>query len=458
MSSIEVINPYSQEVVNSYKQESFEEVQDKAQRAQESFQSWRQLSLEERIKHIKVALEYFETHKSQIAEDITQATGKPLKQSFGEIKGFFERAYSLCEFAQIALAADELPQKPGFERYIRHEPLGVILVVSAWNYPLLITVNSVVAGLLAGNTILLKHSSLTTAIGQHFANAFNELGEHRNCLQSVVISHDVTNQVIEQASINHVVFTGSVSGGHEIYQHVSKRFMGCNLELGGKDGAYVAPDADPVTAADSLVDGSFYNAGQSCCGIERVYVHESIYDTFVQRCVELANAYKLGDPLHEDTDMGPLAKPSAANYLSQQVQDAQTKGAKVLCGGEQSVFNGAIFFPPTIIVDVDHSMMVMTEENFGPILPIMKVASDEEGFAKVADSHYGLTAVIFTQDKARAEQFAKSVDAGTIFLNRCDYLDPELPWTGVKDSGRGSALSKYGFYELTRRKALHFKY
>lgn len=457
MKHLKTLNPYTQSVVYETPYCEQQALQYKIDEANQSALTWKKVPVRERVNLLQEALAYFEKNQDQIAKDITLSMGKPIRQSQNEVKTFFERARYLCSIAEETLKDDHLPEKQSLYRAIRHEPLGVILVISPWNYPLLVTVNSVVPGLLSGNTILLKPSSITPIIGQHFENAFGRLGPFQNLLQNVILDHQTTLTTIENPDIHHVVFTGSVNAGHTIYQSVSKRLIDCNLELGGKDGAYVAEDANVEQAVAGLVDGALYNAGQSCCGIERVYVHKAHYPSFVKRALALVQDYKLGDPLLPETTLGPLAKAESYETLEHHIQDAREKGAKVLYGGYTETIGCGRFFLPTLVTDLHKDMFLMQEENFGPILPIQCVENDAEGFQEVAHSEFGLTAAIYTESLTRAEAFSAAIDAGTIFMNRCDYLDPALPWTGVKNSGKGSSLSRYGFYALTRRKAIHFK-
>ena len=291
----------------------------------------------------------------------------------------------------------------------------------------------------------------------HFEKAFKKLGTFDNLLLNSVVDHKTTGEIIEKLPIDHVIFTGSVGGGRQILAHTSKRFMTPGLELGGKDGAYVHLDASLDYAAETIVDGCMFNSGQSCCGIERVFVHADVYDDFISRVTKIIEGYQLGDPADSKTSIGPLAQAKAATYMQEQVADALEKGAKLILGGESKKIGEGVFFQPTLLTDTSSDMLVMREENFGPLLPIMKVHSVDEAIECINDTDYGLTCAVFTQDKNIAKKISEHADTGTVFMNRCDYLDPALPWTGVKNSGCGSSLSKYGFYGVTRRKSLHFK-
>lgn len=457
LQTLQVKNPYNQNIINEYPMDTFDLVEKKVSQLHQAQVLWKATTIKKRVEAVQEALNYFIQNKQQIALDISRQMGRPISQSPGEINGLLERANYLCGLAVEALSPLQLPEKPGFERTIVREPVGVVFVISAWNYPLLVTVNSVIPALLAGNTVLLKHSSQTPAIGQHFEKAFRNMAGFKDLLQQIIIDHPTTGKIIEELSVQHVVFTGSVNGGHKILEHTAKKFMQPQLELGGKDAAYVAEDADIDAAAAIVVDGAMFNSGQSCCGIERAYVHRKVYDAFINKSKQLIADYKLGDPLVETTNLGPLVTEKAARYADEQVQAAVKSGAQVLAGGKIRQIAQAFFYEPTLIVGVKQNMDLMQEENFAPILPVMPVDSMDEAIGLVNDSHYGLTSAIFTKDLAKAKLFAEQVQTGTVFMNRCDYLDPALPWTGVKDSGCGSALSHLGFLSVTRAKALHFK-
>jgi acyl-CoA reductase-like NAD-dependent aldehyde dehydrogenase len=469
------LNPFTLEPEGMYAIRDFIGIGTAVAAARKAAQAWRAVDLSKRVECVRAGLKYFETHREAIAHDITRQMGKPIQQSVNELNGFFERAEWLAASAGTILVPEILPPKPGFQRRIEHAPLGVVLIIAPWNYPLLTAVNGVATALLAGNAVILKHSSLTPAIGEHFQKAFGKLGPVADVLQSLLADHEDLGKAIRECDIDHVIFTGSVEGGRIVQRNAASRtpsnhaashaashapfnkFIDCSLELGGKDGAYVAADADVASAAAGLVDGAMYNAGQSCCGIERVYVHKKVYKEFLDRCEALVAGYVLGDPKRQGTTMGPLATAKSAQGMLAQVEAAKAKGAKVVTGGGIRMIGKATFFEPTLLTGADNAMDVVREENFGPILPILSVAGDEEAVRLVNDSPYGLTSAIYTTDVERADRFAAAADTGTVFMNRCDYLDPALPWTGVRDSGRGTTLSKYGFYSLTRRKAIHFR-
>ncbi len=456
MMTITTTNPFTGKPIRDWELMDFDALTTATAQARAGFGDWRAVPVEERVERVREALGYFEEHREAIAADITAHMGRPLGQARGEIDGLLERFHYLCEIAPEVLAADEISPKDNFHREILHEPHGVVLIIAAWNYPLLIAASGVAAALLAGNTVLLKHSTRTLGIGEHFAQAFGA----GDLVQHVVMDHANTARLIEEGDIKHVVFTGSMGGGEKIYASTAAatgRFIDCNLELGGKDGAYVAVDADIAQSAAMLVDGAMYNAGQCCCGIERVYVHAAVYDEFLAACQPLVEGYTLGDPLDAATTQGPLAVASSAKLMEEQIAEALTAGGQVLAGGKARQIGQGTFFEPTLLTVNRNGLAIMQEENFGPLLPVMKVADDAEAIAHLNDSDFGLTAAICTSNRARAEVFAAAVEAGTVFMNRCDYLDPALPWTGVKASGKGSSLSRHGLLAMTRQKSIHFR-
>lgn len=415
-------------------------------------------SVEERIALCDRALAKLEARAEEIAQDITRQMGKPLSQARGEVSGMAGRWRHMQSIAKDALADIVLEPKEGFDRRIAKEPLGVVLDLPAWNYPLLTAVNAIVPAVLAGNAVVVKHAPRTPRCGEHFARAFAEAGGPTGAVQSVFFDYESTERLVGDRRIDHVLFTGSVHGGHRIQAAARDRFMHVGLELGGNDPAYAAADCDVVKTVENIVDGAIYNAGQSCCAVERVYVHRSIYADFVAAAEPLVRAYVMGDPADEKTSLGPIAQPWHPKELAVLVGDATAKGAKLVTGGKAvSVDGKGRFFEATMLVDVPQSASLMKQESFGPILAVCAVDSDEQALAFMNDSSLGLTASVWTKDKGRAERMARALQFGTVYMNRCDALDPALPWTGVKDSGRGVTLSALGFDALTRPKALHFR-
>jgi acyl-CoA reductase-like NAD-dependent aldehyde dehydrogenase len=429
---------------------------DSAQRAQ---RAWASLTLAVRCAMLGKAVDAFVAKANDIAAEITWQMGRPIRHSPGEIRGFEERARYMLRVAPEALAAVQPGEKAGFERQIKRVPLGLVAIVAPWNYPYLTAVNAVFPALIAGNAVVLKHSHQTPLCAERFLEAFASAGVPTGAFQYLHLSHADTARLMGDARVASVCFTGSVSGGRAVVAATASGFATSGLELGGKDPAYVRTDANLAHAIDTLTDGAFYNAGQSCCGIKRIYVAASRYDEFVAGIVDLTRKYRLGSPLDPETSIGPVVRTSAAEAVRAQVRDAVARGARQLIdeAGFAASAPGTPYLAPQVLVDVDHSMAIMREETFGPAVGIMKVASDEEALRLMNDSDFGLTAAIFSADAARAEALGDALETGTVFLNRCDYLDPSLAWTGVKNSGRGCTLSRVGFEQLTRPKSYHFK-
>jgi acyl-CoA reductase-like NAD-dependent aldehyde dehydrogenase len=451
-----LMNPYRAEPLREVATDAWASVAAKIERARAAQAAWKRVPVAERVREVQHALAYFSDRAEEIARDVTLQMGKPIQEARGEVKTLLARSRWLLSVAERSLAPEELPSKPGFTLRIEHEPLGVVLDVAAWNYPLIVPVNVVVPALLAGNAVLLKHSPITPLAGEHFERAFERLSV-RDLVQNVVVSNEDAEKLVADPRVDFVAFTGSVATGKRVYQTASRRVVGVALELGGKDPAYVAEDADLEFAAPNVVEGACYNAGQSCCAVERAYVHASLYEPFLARARTAMQALVLGDPLDERTTLGPIARREQLEVLERHVADAVRRGARVLCGGKRASGLPGWFFEPTLLADVPNDALVMQEESFGPLLPVARVADDAEALAKMNDSRYGLTASVWTASRERAERFARELDAGTVFQNRCDYLDPSLPWTGWKESGLGSTLSHWGFAQLTRRKSIHFR-
>ena len=428
-------------------------------KAKAAQKEWRQISLGYRQELLSKAVDSFVSRKDEIAEEITRQMGRPISHSPGEVGGFEERARHMIKIAPWSLADVKVEPKPGFTRFIRRDPLGVVFVVAPWNFPYLTAVNSIVPALLAGNAVLLKHSAQTPLCAERFAEAFAEAGLPDGLFQHLHMSHDSALKLIGTDGIDYVSFTGSVPAGHAVQKAAAGRFIGMGLELGGKDPAYVRSDVNLAHAVENLVDGAFFNAGQSCCGIERIYVHKDVFDDFVAGAAELIRDYKLGNPLDRETSLGPLVRASAADFVRGQVTDALAAGATAHIDPKNFPADetGSPYLAPQLLTNVDHSMRVMTEESFGPLVGVMKVDSDAEAIALMNDSDFGLTASIWTTNEEAALEIGAQVQTGTWFMNRCDYLDPALAWTGVKDSGRGCSLSQVGYEHLTRPKSFHLR-
>jgi acyl-CoA reductase-like NAD-dependent aldehyde dehydrogenase len=431
-------------------------------RARSAQRAWRASSVAERAAVLSRAVDAFVAKGAEIGPEITWQMGRPVRYVAGEVRGFEERARYMIGAAAAELADVDVGAKEGFTRYIRREPLGVVFVVAPWNYPYLTAVNAVVPALMAGNAVILKHSHQTPLCAERFAEAFAAAGLPNGVFQHLHADHETVARIIAgqaDGTVDFVAFTGSVPGGRAVEEAAAGRFIGVGLELGGKDPGYVRPDADLAHAIDTLVDGAFFNSGQSCCGIERIYVHADVYDEFVEGAVELTRKYTLGDPTEEATTLGPMVRTGAAEFVRAQTAEAVSQGARALIDPRSFANDrpGTPYLAPQILVDVDHRMRAMTEETFGPVVGIMKVASDDEAIQLMNDSRYGLTAAVFTRDLDAAIAIGDRVETGTWFMNRCDYLDPALAWTGVKESGRGCTLSKLGYDYLTRPKSFHLK-
>lgn len=454
---LEVASPFDQKIVCTLNCDDEQSIDRKIERSRAAFQRWRRVPLAERIARVRDGVERLATAGEDVATGISRQMGKPIEQARREVETFVARATWAFENAEAALAPEVLLSGDSArQRRIEHHPLGVVLDIAAWNYPLLVPVNVVVPALLAGNTVVLKHSERTPLTGQAIARALRDPEIH-DLVLDVVVPPSGAAALVRDRRFAHVAFTGSVATGRRVLDEAAGSLASVGLELGGKDPAYVAADADLAFAAENVVDGACYNAGQSCCAVERVYVHRSVHDEFVERVRTVLAGYRMGDPLDERTTLGPLALRPALPVLERQVEDAVAQGARLLAGGRRATGRRGSFFPPTLLVDVPNRAALMQEESFAPIVPIRRVDGDDEAITLMNDTRFGLTASVWTDDPERAERIAREVNAGTIFQNRCDVIDPELPWTGWGESGRGSTMSHYGFHALTRRKAVHFR-
>ena len=436
------------------------EIENTLAKAVTSQATWKRVPVVERAAACKRMLDWLVERAGEIGEELTWQIGRPIAYSPNEIRrGFQERVNYMAEIAGRELADIELEPKDNFRRFIRHEPVGVVLVLAPWNYPWLASVNAVVPAILAGNSVILKIAPQTPLVAERYAEAFKAAGLPEGVFQFLHIDHDQVAEVIKDSRVGFVAFTGSVAGGHAVQRVAGERFIATGLELGGKDPAYVRPDAPLPATIENLVDGAMFNSGQSCCAVERVYVHRDVYDRFVEGFVEMTKQYKLGNPLDPATTLGPMVRADAADKARAHIADALKKGARALI--DPALFpvaqEGTPYLEPQVLVGVDHSMLVMTDETFAPVAGIMPVKDDEEAIRLMNDSRYGLTASIWTTDVDAALRIGDRIEAGTWYMNRCDYLDPALAWTGVKDSGRGCTLSKLGFEAFTRPKSFHLR-
>ncbi|MCX7043105.1 MAG: aldehyde dehydrogenase family protein [Gammaproteobacteria bacterium] len=436
------------------------EVEAALQSAASAQAQWKRRPLSERAAFCTAAVDAMLSMRDQIVPELAWQMGRPVRYGAGELRGFEERARYMIAIAPEALASIDPGPKPGFHRLIKREPLGTVLVIAPWNYPYLTAVNSIIPALMAGNSVILKHATQTLLVGERFAEAFRLAKLPEGLFQNLVLDHGQTAAIIGSGRVQQVNFTGSVAGGRAMESAASGHFLGLGLELGGKDPAYVRADADLAHSVENLVDGSFFNSGQSCCGIERIYVHRSVYPEFVDRFVALTRQYVLGSPLNEATTLGPVIKPSAAEFIRRQITDAVAMGARALIDPADFPADrpGSAYLAPQVLVDVDHRMSVMRDESFGPVVGIMAVDDDEEAIALMNDSEFGLTASIWTMDLEAAERIGDRIATGTVFMNRCDALDPALAWTGVKNTGRGATLSRVGYETLTRPKSFHLRH
>ena len=457
---LKCISPVDGSVYLERETATAEEIKSALAKANEAQKSWAGLSVAERARYCTAFIDAFQAEGDRHAEELARQMGRPIRYGKGEVGGLVERASYMISAADEALSDVQVGEKEGFTRYIKRVPVGVVFTIAPWNFPYMTAVNSVIPALMAGNAVILKHATQTLACAERFADAFAAAGLPDGLFQVLHLSHQGAADIIGSGQVNYVSFTGSVRGGSEIEKAASGHFLGTGLELGGKDPAYVRADADIDQAVEGLVDGAMFNSGQSCCGIERIYVHESVYDAFVDGAAKLVNGYKLGSPLDEETTLGPVVNAKAANFVRQQVKDAVASGAKALISAADFPADDGegAYLAPQVLIDVDHSMSVMTEESFGPVVGIMKVSSDEEAVELMNDSEFGLTASIWTKDLDRAVELGDRINTGTFFMNRCDYLDPALAWTGVKNTGRGCSLSKLGYESLTRPKSYHLKH
>ncbi len=454
-----VISPIDGSVYARTELATANQARQKLKKAVEGQKEWAALSQNKRAQYIVKFLKAIMDMRQEIAEELTWQMGRPLQYTPFELDRLAERTQHMVAIAEDALAPLDYGEKDGAHRYISRDPLGVVLVIAPWNYPYITAVNVIVPALMAGNAVILKHSGQTPKVADRYAMAFEAAEIPRGVFQVLHADHHLTEEIIKSDEIDFVSFTGSVKGGVAVSEAAAPRFIGTGLELGGKDPAYIRADAPMQFTAENVIDGILFNSGQSCCGIERVYVHEDVYDDFVEALVAEARKWKLGNPLDLDTMLGPMIRAEAADFVRGQIEGAKSEGAQLLL--EHSGFEldkpESPYLGPQLLTDVTHRMRIMRQESFGPVAGIMKVKSDEQAIELMNDSEYGLTASIWTEDLEAGHMIGKQVKTGTLFVNRCDYLDPALCWTGIKNTGRGASLSVLGYHQLTRPKSYYLR-
>jgi len=455
MKSIQCISPIDGSVYVERPIASLAEAREQIAKAVADQKAWGARPLQERIKLVKAGVTAIGAMNEDIVTELAWQMGRPVRYG-GEFGGFEERALHMASIAEKSLAPIEVSKDAQFERYIRRVPHGAVLVVAPWNYPYMTAINTVAPALIAGNAVVLKHASQTPLVGERMANAFHSAGIPESVFSNIFIDHKTTSALISEGHFGFVNFTGSVGGGRAIEQAAAGTFTGLGLELGGKDPGYVMDDADVDAAVDTLIDGAMFNSGQCCCGIERIYVASNLFDEFVEKAVNIVNGYKLGNPLDADTTLGPMAHARFAAVVREQTAEAVSAGAKAHIDTFKED-DGAAYLSPQILSNVNHAMRVMREESFGPVVGIMPVECDNAAIDLMNDSEFGLTASLWTKDARRAARVGDQIDTGTVFMNRCDYLDPGLCWTGCKNTGRGGGLSEIGYHNLTRPKSYHLK-
>ena len=419
---------------------------------------WADLDIKERVKLLSNFVEDFLSREDAICEELSRQVGRPISQAASELKGFKERADYMLSIAEKKLANIDVTKDDNFKNYIKRRALGVVFVIAPWNFPYLVSVNSIIPAMASGNTVILKHSAQTPLCAEQLYESAKKTLP-KNVFNFLHLNHEDGLKVVSDKRINFVSFTGSVKAGYDVQRATHTKFIDMALELGGKDPAYARYDCDLEKTVENLVDGSFFNSGQSCCGIERIYVDEKIYDSFIELFVSKTYGYNLGNPLNKDTNLGPVVKLSAADFILKQMNKAIDKGAKKMIDEKKFRFPNQHknYLVPQILTNVDHDMSFMTEETFGPTVGIMKVKSENEAIKLMNDSPYGLTASVWTKDIEIAEKIGNQVQTGTFFMNRCDYLDPALSWTGVNETGKGCSLSEIAYEKLTAPKSFHLR-
>jgi len=456
MKKIDIINPATEELITTLNTDTNESLTEKLLLLQAGRTPWKNTPLASRIHIINTFSNLLENEIETLAATLTEEVGKPLQQSRNEVNGARTRIQWLTEHAEQYLSDETMTKLSGMEEKITYEPLGIVCNISAWNYPYLVGTNVFIPALLAGNAVFYKPSEYSTLTGLHIERLLKKAGVPENAFQIAIGAAEVGNTLLEMP-LDGYFFTGSYKTGQYIYSKVAPKMVPCQCELGGKDPLYVADDVVDIAAvAAGTADGAFYNNGQSCCSVERIYVHEKVYDSYVESFVKEVQSWKLGKPTDDGVYIGPLSRKEQVSFLEAQVADAVNKGAKILTGGKRLPGKG-YYFEPTVLIDVTHDMLVMKEESFGPIIGIMKVNNDEEALTLMQDCEYGLTSAIYTSDKTRAEKMMGQINSGTVYWNCCDRVSAALPWSGRKHSGFGATLSHAGLRAFTKPKGYHLK-
>ncbi|MDC0534888.1 aldehyde dehydrogenase family protein [Francisellaceae bacterium] len=454
---MKIMNPSTGELIRVIENDNNSSINQKLVTLEEGQSKWvEQTTIHQRIACIEKFIELLKENIDSLSRDLTAEVGKPFQESRNEINAACYRCQFFIDESVKLLDEQEVHIDGNTRERLAYEPLGVIANISAWNYPYLVGVNVFIPALISGNAVAYKPSEFAVLTGLNIQNYLYQSGIPKNVFQSFIGAKEV-GEALLKASLDGYFFTGSVATGKHIAKKVAEKLVPVGLELGGKDPVYVAEDVKSVRAtAEALVDGVFYNNGQSCCSVERIYVHKSIYDKFVSHFVNMVNELKVGDPNVDGITNGAITRPQHVDFLRSQVKDAEHKGAILMLGGHAKDSKGS-FFEPTVLINVDHSMRVMTEESFGPIIGIQSVNDDKEAIMKMNDTEFGLTASVFTNDEDRANQMMRKLDAGNVYWNCCDRVSPYLPWAGRKNSGLGVTLSKHGVYAFVKTKGLHFR-
>jgi acyl-CoA reductase-like NAD-dependent aldehyde dehydrogenase len=453
---MKIISPATAEIIKEVQEDSPESVKSKFKLLHYAQAKWQQVELKERIKILQSFSDLLEKNIEHLASVLTSEVGKPLQQSRNEINGGQARIKWLTENAEKYLVDEVMHEEKGLTEKISYEPLGVVCNISAWNYPYLVGINVFVPALLAGNAVMYKPSEYSTLTGLEIEKLLKQAGVSENIFQ-VAIGASAVGELLLELPFNGYFFTGSYKTGKYIYEKVAPKMVPCQLELGGKDPLYVAEDvADVKSVAAGTADGAFYNNGQSCCAVERIYVHEKVYDQYVNEFIKEVKSWKLGEPTEAGIYIGPLTRGEQVNFLEGQVNDAVQKGAKIETGGKRIDKKG-FYFEPTVITNVNHQMSVMREESFGPIIGIMKVKDDAEAIQLMQDTEYGLTAAVYSANQSRAEKILNQINSGTGYWNCCDRVSAALPWSGRQHSGFGATLSHVGLRAFTKVKAYHLR-